>query len=414
VITNNSLVPVVITSLTDVFGATTIDPVACDGGSLIGTVLSAGGSVTCTFSVGGYAPAAGSSKVNTVTVIGAEEGDLSNTDTASDTSTVSTPEPPPVIDISVVKTNDADGNSSFTDSELAGAEGDAVPFQAVITNNSLVPVIITSLTDAFGGTTLTSVGCLDGDTDDVVNQILAAGASVTCTFTLSGYAPPEGDAKINTVTVIGAEQGDPSNTDTASDTSTVTTPTPQGVITLDVDKTNDADEDGTFNDTEEALEEGASVTFQAIISNTSLVPVKLTALTDVYPGVSAFAVCAELIDTVLAPAGQTGSSVTCTFTVDGYAPPANGSLTDTVSATVVDAEDPGEEVSASDDSTVTTPEVLGEIIERPPKGGDQVLGLAFTGAGITGLLLLAAGLVLSGGWLIYLGRRRRAKAAPSA
>ena len=403
VITNNSLVPVVITSLTDAFGVTTIDPIACDGGSLIGTVMAAGTSVTCTFSLTGYAPGAGTSTVNTVTVIGAEQGDEENTDQASDTSTVSTPEIPPVIDIDVDKTNNADGDSSFTDSESAPSEGAAVPFQAVITNNSAVPVVITSLTDAFGTTTLTDVGCQDGEGEDVIGQVLGAGASLTCTFTLAGYAPPAGDAKINTVTVIGAEQGTPSNTDQASDTSTVITPSPPEVLTIDVDKTNDADEDGTFTDQEEAAEEGASVTFTAVITNTSLVPVALTALTDVYPGVSAFAICPELIGTVIPAAG----SVTCTFTLDGYAPEPNGSLTDTVSATVTEEGNPTNQVSDADDSTVTTPEVLPRVIERPKDGKKVLGGLAFTGASLVGLLLLAAALMLSGGAFAFLGRKRR-------
>ena len=67
--------------------------------------------------------------------------------------------------------------------------------------------------------------------------------------------------------------------------------------------------------------------FRAIITNTSTVPVVVTSLTDVYPGQAVFNVCADIIGTELDP----GESVTCTFTVQGYAPPGNASLVDTVS-----------------------------------------------------------------------------------
>ena len=54
---------------------------------------------------------------------------------------------------------------------------------------------------------------------------------------------------------------------------------------ITVDKTNDADGDGSFNDSETAPASGAPVTFQAIITNTGGTSLTLTDLTDEYPGV---------------------------------------------------------------------------------------------------------------------------------
>ena len=73
----------------------------------------------------------------------------------SDTSSVSTP--PGDISVQVVKDNDANGDGAFNDVEEAPAEGADVPFRAVITNTSPVPVIIQSLTDVYPGQPETAV-----------------------------------------------------------------------------------------------------------------------------------------------------------------------------------------------------------------------------------------------------------------
>ena len=152
-----------------------------------------------------YAPPAGEDLIDTVTVIVADVDDDTNTATDMDDSTVSTPEPPPVITLDIVKTNDADVDGTFTDSEEADAEGDAVEFQVDITNTSAVPVVITSLTDLWPGQASFSPTCLDSAAADVIGQTLAAGASTSCTFTVADYAPPAGEDLIDTVTVIVAD-----------------------------------------------------------------------------------------------------------------------------------------------------------------------------------------------------------------
>ena len=55
--------------------------------------------------------------------------------------------------ITVVKTNDADGDTTYTDSESIGEPGGTVPFKATIKNNSTFDSVnITTLADAVGST----------------------------------------------------------------------------------------------------------------------------------------------------------------------------------------------------------------------------------------------------------------------
>ena len=354
VITNPSPIPLVISSLTDVFPGQAAFNV-CN--NLIGTVLQPGASVTCNFTVSGYSPPLGSSKVDTVTVVGTDQQNPNRTVTDSDTSTVDSP--PGEITVDVVKTNDADGDGAFNDSEQAPAAGATVPFQAVITNTSPVNVVITSITDLFPGQAEFGI-CAQ-----LLNTVLTPGQSVTCSFDVQGYAPPAGGSLVDTVTVTVVDEQNPDRPAEDSDTSEVTTPeAPE--ITVDVVKTNDADGDGTFNDSEVAPAAGAAVPFRAVITNTSDVDVAITDLTDAFPGQAAFGVCADLIGTVLQP----GGSVTCNFTVQGYAPATGGSLTDTVGVTVADVDNPGSTASDEDTSVVSTVEVLPLITVQVVKTND--------------------------------------------
>ncbi|HZA60666.1 MAG TPA: hypothetical protein VE754_03165, partial [Actinomycetota bacterium] len=177
-----------------------------------------------------------------------------------------------------------------------------------------------------------------------------------------------------------------------------------------LDKTNDADEDGLFGEPEEALEEGQAVEFQLIITNTSAIPVTITAITDTFGGQTINitecldATDTNVIGTVLAASGDPGDSVTCTFTLANYAPPANTALDNTARVTLASEFD---EVTPSDDSRVTTPQIFGGITPRPPAAPKTTPRiLAFTGASL--LLLLGAALTLiSGGLLMRRSGRRK-------
>ena len=92
--------------------------------------------------------------------------------------------------ITVVKTNDANGNSTYTDSESMPEPGGTVPFKATITNNSSAtdPVMITSLSDAVGvnPATMTGLVCKRADDSTIANLnsfVIAPGETVTCTYT---------------------------------------------------------------------------------------------------------------------------------------------------------------------------------------------------------------------------------------
>jgi len=216
VITNTSSVPVQILTLTDAFPGHSASGICAD---LIGMVLQPGASATCEWTETAYSPAASDgAKVNTAAVLVGEVGNLDNTAGDQDTSAVTTtPPPPPVLSITIVKTNDADGDGTFTDDET-GTTGAAVPFRATITNTSSVTIVIDSLTDIWPGASAITPQCAAA----VVGVVLAPGATVTCEFTVTNYVPPAtAGPKTNTVTVGAHEETNPDNTTSANDTSVV-------------------------------------------------------------------------------------------------------------------------------------------------------------------------------------------------
>jgi len=145
---------------------------------------------------------------------------------------VNTFEPQPNFSIAVDKVNDADGSEGFGDSEQAPTAGASVPFQLTITNDGDEMVTVDSVLDTWSGQAepldvlaLADLDCdvIGGASDVELDGLeLAAGESVVCTFTLSGYAPGAGGSRTNTITV-DTDEG-------ASDTDTSTVTTPGGQI----------------------------------------------------------------------------------------------------------------------------------------------------------------------------------------
>lgn len=127
------------------------------------------------------------------------------------------------LTLTLVKTNDANQDGTFTKSESAKTVGQAVQFRAVITNTSDVAIVLDTLTDEWPGQPSFS---LDSACPGIVGTTLAAGASDTCNFTESNYAPAVGSSKVNTVTTTCHQSGVADNKCTKNDTSTVTTKTP--------------------------------------------------------------------------------------------------------------------------------------------------------------------------------------------
>ena len=260
--------------------------------------------------------------------------------------------PKPALTTAVVKTNDADGNGTFSDSETSPTAGAAVPFRVTVTNTGPVAVVVTSLSDVVGATAV-PVSCATA----LVGQVLAPAASATCAFTAAAYSPAAGTSKTNTATVVVAQTDDATNTVTGSDTSTVATaaalppvpPVPPAPLSVSVVKTNDADGNGTFSPSETALTAGVSVPFRAVVTNTGTTTVALTGLTDAVGTAAAVPVSCS---PALPPSLPAGGSATCAFALTS--PAAGTSVTDVVTATVADPADATRTATATGSSTVAT------------------------------------------------------------
>jgi hypothetical protein len=226
-------------------------------------------------------------------------------------------------------------------------------------------------------------------------MVLHPGQIVECTWTEAGYAGAPGAAgKVNVASVKVSEVGNPTNSATDHDDSIVTTVPPAAPITVSVVKTNDANGDGVFTDDETGTA-GGSVTFRAVITNTSAVAVVIDSIIDEWPQAEAIAVCPSLVGITLPP----GASMTCEFTVAGYAPSAAaGAKVDTVSVGAHAESNPANKATASDTSTVRGIQVLGETITRAPS-------LPRTGSG-NDMALVSFGMTLIGiGLVLLLGSR---------
>lgn len=175
---------------------------------------------------------------------------------------------PPVLSVDVDKTNDANGDGTFTDSETAPAPNAPVTFQAVITNTSSVAVVLTSLTDRFPATGAPFNVCVD-----LVGQTLNAGASVSCNFTVQNYAPAAGTALVNTVRAVVAQPGNLSNTAADQDNSTVNTPVAPSPV-LSITKTADA----------ALVNAGSPIGFSITVANAGPGTATAVGLSDPLPG----------------------------------------------------------------------------------------------------------------------------------
>lgn len=169
------------------------------------------------------------------------------------------------------------------------------------------------------------------------------------------------------------------------------------VSPLVVSKTNDADENGVFSDSEAASRSGSAVTFRVEITNTGNVGLTITDVQDSFEeGPQAFGVpvCDELI-AVSVPAKAT---VSCSFTLQEYAP-EEGEKVNTVHVTTVETAHSSTRALASDTSTVLGSDVtvLGKVATNP---------LATTGAQILSLVKAMLGLVIGGSLLVAGGRLR--------
>jgi len=216
-ITNTSATPVVVGALTDEWPGMPAFTLATACSGIVGTTLDPGQSKLCSFSETNYGPASGASLTDTVKVDVHQPGNTANTAHGESTSTVAGPGTP-ALSVTVVKTNDANGDGTFTGNESASTPGAPVPFKAVITNTSSVDVVITTLTDEWPNMPAFD---LNASCPNVVGAVLPPGGSITCSFTVANYSPPVGSDRVNTVRTTVTERNNPNNTTPGQGSSTV-------------------------------------------------------------------------------------------------------------------------------------------------------------------------------------------------
>jgi len=301
--------------------------------------------------------------------------------------------------LTVVKTNDANGDGVFHDTETANAKGDPVTFKVVITNNSAEPIALDQISDHY------DVGVIGGLCPNLIGTVLNNGDSVTCTFTLDNYAPAAGSPRTNTIIVDGHQV--PGGTPvSASDTSTVNTKQPPSPGEPDLAIVKNADQD--------RVSSGDTLTYTLAVSNVGDGSTTGTVtVTDSVPtGLDLVSVDGGTAWDCSAP---NGVDITCTY-LGGDLAPGDIAPVITITTTVTDAavgtlvntgivDTPGDTNPTNDRSTVKTPvtNVLPEKVVKP----QPTEVLPFTGDKTGQLLPIGLLTVLFGLALTVTGRRRR-------
>ncbi len=247
-VTNDGLEAVTLDSLVDdVYG-----PLTGVGDCATGATIAGGDTYSCSFTETVSGDFGGPDHVNTVAA-SASDND-GNSDEADDDATVTFTDVLP--DVSITKT---------ADPTSVDEPGGDVTFTLAVTNNSLEDVTIDSLTDSDFETELAAVGACD----DAVGTVLASQETYSCSFNafVAGN-PADGDHE-NTATVVGSD--DDGNSDTASDTETVTI----NNIAPSIAVTKSPSQDEVFAP-------GEDVTFAIAVENTSVAsdPVTLNSIVD--------------------------------------------------------------------------------------------------------------------------------------
>ena len=339
-VTNDSVEPVTLTSLTDdIYG-----DLDGQGDCSLPQTIAVGGSYSCAFD-GDFNGNAFETQTDVVTA--SADDDEGNTATDDDDATVTLTDVLPAITV------------DKTASPLTLPEpGGTFTFGVTVTNDSVEPVTLTSLTDDI-------YGDLDGQGDCSLPQTIAVGGSYSCAF--------DGDFNGNafetqTDVVTASADDDEGNTATDDDDATVDlTDVPSSIeVTKDASPT-------------EVNEPGDTVTFSITVENTSPVDtVTIDSLTDdIHGDLDGQGDCAVPFD--LAPAGTYG----CSFSAD-VTGNAGDTETDTVTAAGVDDDDAP--VSDDDDATVTILDVLPAItvdktaspLTLPEPGGTFTFGVTVT------------------------------------
>ena len=340
VVTNTSAESVTITALTDDVYGNLATQGSCT--TAIGTVLAAsGGTYTCTFS-GVFSGNAGDSQTDVVTASAVDNDGSVATDTDDATVILTNVDPTVVVEKSATPVTRPEPGGSFT-------------FGVLVTNTSVEPITIISLTDDVYGNIATQGTC----TTAVGSLLAANGGTYTCTFPGS-FTGNAGAAQTDVVTVTVTDDEEATAEDSDDATVTLTDAAP----TITVDKTATP---------LTRLEPGGTFTFDMLVTNTSAEAVTITALTDdVYGDLATRGTCTTAVGSTLA---ANGGTYACSFT-GSFISNAGASQTDVVTATVVDDE--GTTGTDSDDATVSLTDVPPTItvdktaapLTRPEPGGN--------------------------------------------
>ena len=139
----------------------------------------------------------------------------------------------PSFAILVDAMNDADGDGSFSDVEIAPIPNGDVSFQALISNIGSTNFEIAGVNHSYAA----ADGRVQvGICEKLVGLVLLAGDSVPCTFSLADYAPAPGESVVNTITAAAFEIGSPKRGASDSDISTVDTLLADEVLAVAVSK----------------------------------------------------------------------------------------------------------------------------------------------------------------------------------
>jgi uncharacterized repeat protein (TIGR01451 family) len=267
------------------------------------------------------------------------------------------------------------GGSADVDS-VSGVSGTPITYCFVVTNTGNVPLTGVTISDVTIGLPAT-----------IVAATLAPGASAT----FARNAVIAGDL-VNTATATGTPQNnitDPGNP----------TPFPPSVLpkpihtdtaavdetpTFTVVKSNDADGDGTYSDTEAAQAAVSTVPFRVVVANIGVDPVTFTSIADSVGGAPRS--FTDLVCT-LAPTGAAiaptagvipgGGVVTCTFTAQVDITLAG---TETDAITVVLSDDDGHSTPHGDQSTVNgaaAVSIAKQFVSASDADGDHVFTVVY-------------------------------------
>jgi hypothetical protein len=186
---------------------------------------------------------------------------------------------------------------------------------------------------------------------------------------------------------------------------------PNPDVTVIIEKTNDANEDGIFSNNEESKKDDLDVAFRLRITNTSDVAVTITDLTDSFDQTTLdllAAKCPALAGVTLDP----DESVTCIFTLNSYSP-AQGTAIVNIAEVCVEIVGGTQTDCDTNPSRVRSAVVLGRTVTPTPTQGPPPTrtppgGIAFTGPeSAVPLTALALALLTLGMGLLWAGNRKR-------